>query len=112
MYPLNRARISVLKERDNTTIDNDSDPSSGGEGELDSNSPCGTDGECSNKCSGGDGSSAGDGNPLGDDSLTLRMMLERRTFSVWKKNCFTLGVLKRDMIFLIQNTSIGFKTPP
>ena len=70
VYPLNRARISVVKEKDNTTIDNDGDSSCGGEGELDSNSPCGTDSKCSNKCSGGDGSSAGDGNPLGDDPLS------------------------------------------
>ena len=35
MYPLNRARISVVKEKDNTTIDNDGDSSCGGEGELD-----------------------------------------------------------------------------
>ena len=70
-----------MREKDTTTIDNDSDPSCGGEDELDSNSPCGTDGDRNNKCSCGDGSSTGDGNPLGDDPLsTLRMMLERRTF--------------------------------
>ena len=41
VYPLNRARISVLKEKDELTNDDDSDPDCGGGGEPNVNSPCG-----------------------------------------------------------------------
>ena len=102
MYPLNRAKISVVKEKDKTTIDNDSDASCGGEGELDSNSPFGTDDDRSNKCCGGDGSSAGDGNPLGDDPLnTINSQDDAGKENILsvEKNCFTVSILKRDMIF-------------
>ena len=67
VYPLNRARISVVSGRDKPTIGNDSDPSCGGESERDCNPSCGTDGNHSNNSYGGDGSSACDSNsPCGN----------------------------------------------
>ena len=55
VYPLNIARISVLKEKDELTIDNDSGPHYGGWGEPNVNSPCGSDGDYCDKCSNKDG---------------------------------------------------------
>ena len=74
MYPLNRAQISVLKEKDQLDIDGDGNPDCGGASEVDGKFPCGGDvghsEECCNKGSSGESfSSDGDVSRGGNDGF-------------------------------------------